>query len=683
MRLLIILTMQLFSIFSILAQDHSDHGTDTIFSFEEIVVTSTRKSTAQKNLPYSAAVLKRKNIDRLQSRTTPEALSGMTGVFVQKTNHGGGSAFIRGLTGNQTLTMIDGIRLNNPTFRYGPNQYLNTIDQYNIAKIELVKGSGSVQYGSDAMGGVIQVFTKEPEFSDNDRLITRLIGKAMTQNMEYTGRAELEYQSERLSVLVGGTLRDFGDLVGGDTSGFQSPSGYNERSFNAKLKWKLGTNSMLTLAHQYTGQYAVPLYHKIKLENFETYFFDPQIRALSYLRFESENDHRLLKKISFTSSLQNSKEARKYHKINADNRFEEIDVVATVGHTFDVLSILSKRWSFNSGIEHYYSKIGSDRSQININTEETTGLRGLYPDQAKSHNFSIYSLHHLEFNHLLVEGGLRYNFFSHKIPNDDPFLADGKNIMVSPSSLVANLAGVYSIAPHHSIFISYSSGYRAPNIDDLGTLGLVDFRYEVPAYELSPEKSYTTELGYRWLTDHLNLGVSLFNMRLTDLISRRRLDDQQVNGYNVYIKENSQNSYIRGFEFSFDYQIINHWLFKSTTTYTYGQNKSAGEPMRRIPPLFGRNLLSYQKTRFSITLEHLYAGKQDRLAKGDMEDNRIPVGGTPGWTTLNTYSDYLIKNGLTLRLGLQNLFNSDYRYHGSGINGVGRSAWVAVEVEIG
>jgi outer membrane receptor protein involved in Fe transport len=683
MRFLLILMPQFFSLIYLQAQDHADHNADTIFSFSEIIVSSTRKSTTKKKLPYSTAVLPRKNLDRLQSRTTPEALMGMTGVFIQKTNHGGGSAFIRGLTGNQTLTMVDGIRLNNPIFRYGPNQYLNTIDPFIIDKIEVVRGSGSVQYGSDALGGVIQVFSKEPAFNAQQRLITRISGKAMTNQMEHTGRAGLEYQSERVAAIVGVTFRDFGDLLGGDTTGFQSPSGYNEQSFNAKLKWKLGEHSLLTLAHQFTSQREVPLYHKIKLENFETYFFDPQVRGLSYLRLELKYDHPLLKKIAFTSSLQKSGESRKYQKINAVDRFEETDRVSTLGHTFEVLSIPSKKWSFNSGIEHYYSKIGSERSQINLGTQETTGLRGLYPDQAKSHNFSIFSLHHLEFNRLLLEGGLRYNLFRHKIPNDDPLLADGKNIIVRPSSLVSNLSAIFSITPNHSIFISYSSGYRAPNIDDLGSLGLVDFRYELPAYELRPEKSFNTELGYRWASRNLSLNACLYNLRLTDLITRRRLDDQQVNGYNVYTKENAQSSFIRGFEFSFDYRIASYWLFKSTTSYAFGQNQSDGQPMRRIPPLFGKNLMSYEKSKYSLTIEHLYAATQDRLAPGDIDDNRIPAGGTPGWSVLNIFSDYSIKKGVTLRLGLQNLFNQDYRYHGSGINGVGRSAFVAVDFELG
>ncbi len=71
-----------------------------------------------------------------------------------------------------------------------------------------------------------------------------------------------------------------------------------------------------------------------------------------------------------------------------------------------------------------------------------------------------------------------------------------------------------------------------------------------------------------------------------------------------------------------------------------------------------------------------FAAKQTRLAAGDKDDNRIPVGGTPGWTVLNIYTGTHLKK-IDLSLGLQNLFNQDYRTHGSGINGVGRSAWVS------
>ncbi|HMF70907.1 MAG TPA: TonB-dependent receptor plug domain-containing protein, partial [Flavitalea sp.] len=140
--------------------------TDTAISLlEEVTITSTRKAIKGIHVPYSTQSVSGVYLENHQSRTTPEALIGLNGVFIQKTNHGGGSPFIRGMTGNQTLILVDGIRLNNSTFRYGPNQYLNTIDPFTIRQIEVAKGTGSVQYGSDAIGGVLQIFTKEPAFS--------------------------------------------------------------------------------------------------------------------------------------------------------------------------------------------------------------------------------------------------------------------------------------------------------------------------------------------------------------------------------------------------------------------------------------------------------------------------------------------------------------------------------------
>jgi iron complex outermembrane receptor protein/hemoglobin/transferrin/lactoferrin receptor protein len=115
----------------------------------------------QFDTPEAVSVLTQKQLLQNAPRSTPEALMGLPGVWVQKTNHGGGSPFIRGLTGQQTLILIDGIRLNNATFRSGPNQYFNTIDPQSIAQIEVLRGSGSVQYGSDALGGVVHVLTKK------------------------------------------------------------------------------------------------------------------------------------------------------------------------------------------------------------------------------------------------------------------------------------------------------------------------------------------------------------------------------------------------------------------------------------------------------------------------------------------------------------------------------------------
>jgi outer membrane receptor protein involved in Fe transport len=111
--------------------------------------------------------------------------------------------------------------------------------------------------------------------------------------------------------------------------------------------------------------------------------------------------------------------------------------------------------------------------------------------------------------------------------------------------------------------------------------------------------------------------------------------------------------------------------------YTYGQNITSNEPFRRIPPLNGRVGLYYQRKSAWSRAEWLYAGKQARLAKGDIDDNRIPDGGTPGWSIINLYAGYQFK-WLTLSGELHNILNKAYRTHGSGVEGYGRSAWIAL-----
>ena len=163
----------------------------------ELVVSALRTATNRFSTAEAIDVINAKNMGKLQSRTTPEALTNINGVFVQKTNHGGGSPFVRGLTGNQTLLLVDGVRLSNATFRYGPNQYFNTIDPLSIERIEVLRGGGSVQYGSDALGGTIQVFSKNPEFSTQNTFNGRLFGKVTTQGMEQTGRGELGFSKSK------------------------------------------------------------------------------------------------------------------------------------------------------------------------------------------------------------------------------------------------------------------------------------------------------------------------------------------------------------------------------------------------------------------------------------------------------------------------------------------------------
>lgn len=644
---------------------------DSSSLLDEVILTAQRSPEKQFRVPYSVSVLGSRELQSVSYRSTPEALAGLPGVFMQKTNHGGGSPFLRGLTGNQTLILVDGIRLNNSTFRYGPNQYLNTIDPFTIRRVEVAKGTGSVQYGTDAMGGVVQVFSRDPEFAAGKPALNgRVLAKYMTGDMEKTGRGEWQYAGKKWALLGGVSLKNFGDLIGGDTTGRQTPSGYNEWSADLKTLMRIGNNTTLVVAGQWLRQNHVPVYHKVQLENFALNEMDPQQRLLGYIRMKTEKGPALFRETAYTFSFQQSDEGRYSRKTGSGLLRKEKDKTRTAGFTADILSVLTKYWTANSGVEVYLDKVYSSRADIQTADGSVTLKRGLYPDRSDYGNFSLYSLQHFRFGKWLLDAGLRYNRFTIQI--EDTTLG---SVSIHPSALVTNAGLSWNFSRRQAFFISYSSGFRAPNVDDMGTLGIVDFRYEIPVADLRPEKSSHTELGYKVSLPQFSAAASVFYMHIRDLITRIREEGQVINGYPVYRKENTESAFIRGVETEFQYRPVKFLQVEAHMSYTYGQNLTKDEPMRRIPPLNARLRITWRKAGWFAAAETAGAGAQRRLAQGDKEDNRIPSGGTPGWQVFNLYGG-METGRIHLSAGLQNLLNCDYRTHGSGINGAGRSAWL-------
>ncbi|MBK6947112.1 MAG: TonB-dependent receptor [Haliscomenobacter sp.] len=643
-------------------------------SIGEVVVIAQRREERLFFTPGAVELLNGKALRARQARTVPEALVATSGVFNQSTSRSG-SPFLRGLTGNQTLLLIDGIRLNNSTFRYGPNQYLNTIDPFSIDRMEVWKGGGSVAYGTDALGGTIQVLTQEPRFSSEGADWSgRAMGQFISQGMEQSGRLEGMYSGENTAILAGVTLRHFGDLIGGDTTGRQNPSGYDEMAFDAKGKFRLGDNHFLTVAHQYFRQEEQPVFHKIQLENFLRNHFTEQQRQLTYARWQHQPTGKK-DRFSATLSLQNTIEGRESQKKGSSVLTEEQDKVRTLGATFQYECAPGTHLRLSSGLEFYQDLVHSTRVDINlISAGLASSKRGLYPDGSTHLSAAVYTLASWELQKWQFTGGARYNYFAVTTKDE----VNGE-VTIKPDALVGNFSALYGLTPKDNVFASIESAFRAPNIDDMGTLGIVDFRYEVPAFDLTPESSLNMELGYRHRSAKVQAEVFLFRNELRDLIARVRLGNDSIAGYPVYIKENVQEGYIHGVEGDFNVAVTSRWNVQGALSWQYGQNVSRNEPQRRIPPMFGRGAVSYAHNGLSITAETLFASKQDRLAAGDKSDNRIPAGGTPGWAVFNLYGAYSW-NAFTVRAGFWNIGNEDYRYHGSGTNAMGRSASLAIEV---
>lgn len=660
------------------SQQIAEQKKDTVNKLmDEVVITAQRQPQQQLYIPYSVNTISRNQIDELGTATTPDVLMKMNGVFIQKTNLGGGSAFIRGVTGNQVLMLTDGIRINNATYRYGPNQYLNTIDPFTIANAEVAKGTGSVQYGTDAIGGVINIITKEPQLAINKSFVTaNVAGRYVSGDMEKTIRGEAAWATKKIAMQAGISTKRFGNLIGGDTTGVQTPSGYNEFSFDTKTRFLLADRMELKLASQFVRQNNVPVYHKIQLEGFEINEMEQQQRLLTYARLTTQGKSSLLSKAEFTASFQHTNEGRNSKKKLSDILRTENDQVATVGFSAAVVSMLHSKWTANSGAEIYMDRISSRRTDVNVTSLSAVPKRALYADGSTYNNYSLYSLHHFRSGKWLVDAGLRYNVIRIGI-NDTAY----GNVTANPSAWVGNVAFMYTVANRQTIYLSFSNGFRAPNIDDMGSLGIVDFRYEIPAPALKPERSKHVELGYKLQSSKVRVTLSAYYMHLSQLITRVKIPGESISGYQVYKKENTEAAFIKGAEADFQYKPSPHFEINGGLAYCYGNNLSRQEPLRRIPPFNGGMMTTYKKNKLFLGAEWQFASQQTRLALGDKEDNRIPAGGTPGWQLLNFYSGYKL-GCIQINTGLQNIFNTDYRIHGSGINGAGRNMWLSISIKL-
>lgn len=641
---------------------------DTNYIYLDTIIVKSRLFQKNNlNLPYS---LVQKNAEDLRLgnyRTTPEALMGSSGVFVQKTNHGGGSAFIRGLTGNQTLLMLDGVRINNATFRYGPNQYLNNIDLFTISQIDVNKGTGSVEYGSDAIGGVIHLHSYIPMYNQENKWSSSTLFKYLGRDMEKTVRSTVQYAQKNFAIQSGITLRNFGDLVGGKNIGVQSPSGYDETGINTIAKIQFNKAGEFTISSRFFVQNDVPIYHKVLLEGFKTNKIEKQERNIHSVQWEKILPFKYLSKIKVIQSLQYSNETRESNKLNNVIYKYERDRVHSNGTSIDLYSNPTKNWQINSGIDYNSDKIKSELIDQNLNTGLSVNKRGLYPNNSSYKSISIFNLHKINLKKWHLEAGVRWNKFG--IQLTDTSIG---SVNIKPSALVGNGGISFKINTYNIVYASLSSGYRAPNIDDMGTLGIVDFRHELPTNNLAPEKSLHYELGYKLNTKLVQFDLSGFYLKLNDIITRQKVTGRIINGYQVYFKQNSEASFIQGFETNLAFQFNKQLKWSSNLTFTYGQNETKNEPMRRIPPLFGQQEIIWKKNKTQIIIQHLFAGKQDRLAQGDKDDNRIGIDGTPNWNVFNININQQI-NTILIQLGGLNLLNEKYKTHGSGIYAMGRT----------
>lgn len=637
-------------------------------TLKEVNVNAPFLRAGQKFAPLQTS-LNQDDLFRNQPRTLPEALQGLTGVWVQQTDHGSGSPIIRGLIGYQTVMMVDGVRLNNASFPAGPLPYLNTVDGLMLDKVSVLPGAASVAYGSDAMGGVINVQSKSAAFTGSKqwKVGGTVLGEAATSGMEYVGRGELNIANDAWAIHAGIDGKRFGDVHAGKGKGIERPTGYNEWAADVKLQHRWGYN-LLTAAYQGMRQNDIPSYVLMKTGKYDVYKTKEQARDLSYLTYAYRPMGNVFHFFETTVSYTRQKGERLVSGKGTDIFQTNDDDVRSVGWTTDVDMNLFPFWHIKAGTDVYHDKIFSDMSLRDDNKGTLTHARGSFPDGSTMLSYGVFFENEWTWKALSVGAGVRFE--GHHLSFEDKTFG---NVKLDPKAVVGDFHISYELFKNFTASYVLGSSFRAPTINDVATLGEEDSWYFVPNFNLNPEKGLNMEIDLKYDNGSTRVSANIYRNRLKGLIGLApgTTSDGQthVNGLPVEVKQNMEDAYVEGVEFGLEQRLCSVMSLFGNLTYTYGQDKTDDVPLSKIPPLFGTVGLRFHKDRLNLALISDMAKTQDRLSPMDKQDARIKHP-TPGFASFRLNAGYELPHW-SFAGTFGNIFNKGYRLHGSGVDAYG------------
>ncbi|MCA8950029.1 MAG: TonB-dependent receptor [Planctomycetes bacterium] len=672
-----------------------------------VVVTASGFREEELSAPYAVDTLDQRTMIENGSRTLPEALHYTPGIMVQKTAHGHGSPYIRGFTGRQNLIMIDGIRFNNSIFRGGPVQYWNTIDAFSISELEIVKSQGSVLFGSDAVGGTVNVMTKSADFRGeaSDRFFHH--GTALyrfeTNSQSHTGRLEASVgEGGRFGLHLGATYRDFGDIRDRELD-LMPYTGYDEFDYDGRLDIGLTETMTLTFAHQRVTQDDIWRTHR-------TIYFEPwhgtslsgpdlariydQDRSLTYLRLRDEDLGGFVDAWTLTFSYQHFEEDFLRSRTSGGNLRDEYD--ETRVDTYGAALALESDTGCGKlvwGFDYYQDGVDSSRRDVRRDpgtlaiVSDTMALQGPVGDDARYDLLGIYAQHRAPIgdDFELTFGG-RYTYAAANID----VLDDGAGNPISADKnwdqLTFNLRGTYRLTADLALYGGASQAFRAPNVDDLSALkSSRTNEISTGSLDIDPENFLTYEVGTHYRGSDVAIDASVFYTDMKDLITSRPIGTVAGTGEIITASTNGADGYIWGIELEGSWRIDESWSTNGFVAYNDGRADmfpsnsltSVREPVSRLMPVTGSVALRWQRPEnpFWCGARVTAASRQDRLNAGDRSDtSRFPPDGTPGYVVLLLNGGYQVNEHVDLFLTIDNVTDTVYRVHGSGVNEPGINA---------
>ena len=674
-------TLLLFLSISLLADANTPAEISAESAVELIEITTARINRNTLQAPFAVYGVNEDDIQKRQYRSLTDIFRDIPGAVAQKTAHGQGSPFLRGFTGFQNIFLVDGIRLNNSVFRSGPNQYWNTVDPLSLQQLEVIMGPSSVLYGSDGIGGTVNAITKNPTLEPPQQaVISLMIQGADAANMNVQ-RAELQHAwTESTGVRLAANRKDFGDIRSGD--GRLPNTGYAEANFEMKLIHKFNNDWQMDLAHFLVHQQDVPRTHK-------TVFSVPfsgtsigselernldQRRELSYIKVQNK-ELDTLSHVNVTLSYHQQDEFR--NRIRTRNRSDQRGFsVNTLGLSFDS-GFQNDDFGLLFGADHYRDSVDSFASNNTI--------QGPIADNANYTSLGLFSELSWSVNQqIIMILGTRYSHASASSDRVDVPNIDGpSNLDRSWSDWVSNIKFNYLLNDTTSLYTSISEGFRAPNLSDLSRLDSArSNEFEVPSPNVDSESYISYELGYKKVDSTQTINLAAYYTDIDDQIILFPTGNITADGEVEMSKSNEGNGHVYGAELLYSYKFSNVLSGQVGMSYQYGKLKSipqAGSALvedfiDRLQPFTMQASLKYDQNNWWVEGQIIIMSKADKLSARDQNDiERIPPGGTPGFSTANIRFGYLVNDNVQLTFSIDNLLDKNYRVHGSGQNEVGRN----------
>ncbi|MBE9488929.1 MAG: TonB-dependent receptor [Bacteroidetes bacterium] len=694
---------------------------------DEVVVSASKFEQSKREVPQKIISIKAKDILFANPQTSADLLQNSGQVFIQKSQLGGGSPLIRGFSTNRLLLSVDGVRMNNAIFRGGNVQNVISIDPFAIQNTEIILGAGSVIYGSDAIGGVMNFYTQKPRLSESDSLFFEgnAILRYSSASKEKTEHLDFNLGFKKWAFLTSVSFTDFDDLKMGkfgpedylrpeyvntvngqdiimqnENPRIQKRTGYNQINFLEKIHYKASETLSFDLGLHYSTTSDYPRYDRLLRYNGDElksaeWFYGPQrwfLGNLQITKYSSNSD--LYDKIKVTAAFQNFQESRIDRDLNSEIRRTRAESVDAISVNFDFEKSLSETSKLFYGAEYIYNTIGSKGREENITNNTKQQIASRYPDGSMWQSLAAYTSYKYKPNKkFTLQSGIRYNaiFINADLNDNNTFLDLPFNDANINTGALTGTAGI-SWTPNNTLQWKFnaSTAFRAPNIDDIGKI----FDSEpgsvvVPNANLKPEYAYGGELG---LTLNFNEAVIIdfatYYTYLDNALVRR---DFNINGEteiiydgelsNVQAIQNASKAWIYGFEAGIKINFSEYFKLSSQYSVVDGTEKDEGieVPIRHVAPSFGNTHFIWEmnKLKFDAYLNYNAELSFNQLAPSEIEKTYIYAKDkngnpySPSWYTVNVRSQYQINKQASIIATLENITNQRYRPYSSGISAPG------------